>query len=203
MEVRGSEGYAEVASQFCTLSESIDFDAIHACLLPLLPDAGGRVLDVGAGSGRDAAALAARGYDVVAIEPTPAFLQAARDTHRSPRIHWLADGLPDLASLEGDRDGFDFVGCHAVWQHVPGDERARAMARVAALLRPGGVFAVGLRHGPAGAGTYYFPPDVEGTIGLARDAGLSLALRLDHQPSALPHKTHVTWTRLAFRAPSA
>jgi len=69
VEVPGVSGYSEVASRFRTLSESIEFREIHRCLLHLIPEAGATVLDVGAGTGRDAAALAAMGHSVVAVEP--------------------------------------------------------------------------------------------------------------------------------------
>lgn len=73
------------------------------------------------------------------------------------------------------------------------------MARVATSLKPNGVFALGLRHGPAGAGTYYFPANAAETVALAAGVNLAVELRLESQPSALPNKAHVTWTRLVFR----
>lgn len=199
MEVRGISGYSEVASRFCELSESIDFREIHGCILHLLPDAGAIVLDVGAGTGRDAAALAAMGHSVVAVEPMAQFLREARAKHPSPKIRWVSGSLPGLNELPAKSDPFDFVLCHAVWQHLSNAERAEAMARVASLLKPKGIFALGLRHGPAGAGTYYFPASAAETVALAAGVNLAVELRLENQPSALPNKADVTWTRLAFR----
>lgn len=46
------------------------FEEAHGGVLDLLPPAPARGLDVEAGTGRDAAALARRGYQVVAVEPT-------------------------------------------------------------------------------------------------------------------------------------
>jgi len=199
VEIPGTSGYSETASRFCELSESIDFREIHGCILHLLPDSGATVLDVGAGTGRDAAALAAMGHRVVAVEPMARFLTAARERHASPEIRWVSGSLPGLHELPAEPRAFDFVLCHAVWQHLDDEERAEAMARVAALLKPGGIFALGLRHGPPGAGKHYFPASAGETTALAATAGLTVELRLENQPSALPHKTHVTWTRLAFR----
>jgi SAM-dependent methyltransferase len=199
VEVPGISGYSEVASRFCELSESIDFREIHRCILHLLPGAGAVVLDVGAGTGRDAAALAALGHNVVAVEPMAQFLAGARAKHRSSKIRWVSGSLPGLHELPAEPDQFDFVLCHAVWQHLNTSERAEAIARVATLLKPKGVFALGLRHGRPGAGTRYFPASVAETVRLAATVSLVVELRLEDQSSALPNKTHVTWTRLAFR----
>ncbi len=199
VEVPGISGYSEVASRFCNLSESIDFREIHRCILHLLPEAGAMVLDVGAGTGRDAAALAAMGHSVVAVEPMDQFLADARAKHPSSKIRWVSGSLPGLQELPAEPDQFDFVLCHAVWQHLSNGERAEAIARLARLLKPKGVFALGLRHGPPGGGTHYFPASVAQTVALAATVNLSVELRLEDQPSALPNKTHVTWTRLAFR----
>ena len=42
--------------------EDLPFEEVHASVLDLLPDAGACVLDMGAGTGRDAAWFAANGY---------------------------------------------------------------------------------------------------------------------------------------------
>ena len=157
------------------------------------------VLDVGAGTGRDAAALAAMGHRVVAVEPMDRFLADARAKHPSSKIRWVSGSLPGLRALPAEPEQFDFVLCHAVWQHLSNGERAEAIARVATLLKPKGVFALGLRHGPSGGGTHYFPANAAQTVALAATVNLGVELRLEDQPSALPNKTHVTWTRLAFR----
>lgn len=198
-EVDGISGYSEVASRFCELSESIDFREIHGCILRFLPKPGAMILDVGAGSGRDAAALAAMGHNVVAVEPMGQFLSEARAQHSSPKIRWISGSLPGLRELPAGPNQFDFVLCHAVWQHLSNGARTEAMARVATLLKPRGLFALGLRHGPPGAGTHYFPSGVAETVALAATANLAVELCLEDQPSLLPNKTDVTWTRLVFR----
>jgi SAM-dependent methyltransferase len=77
------------------------------------------VLDVGAGSGRDAAWFAANGYDVVAVEPSDAMLAHARKLHPSSRIHWVSDSLPDLANVRRLGLSFNLILLSAVWMHIP------------------------------------------------------------------------------------
>ncbi len=197
-EVPGTHGYAAIIDAFFAIDDQLDFNVMHACLLPLLPDAPARVLDIGAGTGRDAAALAMQGFDVTAVEPTRAFLIRARALHADLAIEWHCDALPDLTRLS-DRASFQFVLVHGVWQHIDDAARESAMRRIAALTSPGGIFTVALRHGPPGAGTYYFDANATHTIQLAERCGFGCVLHLPDQPSALPDKTHVTWTRLAFR----
>ena len=50
--------------------ELIDAANVYGWLSGLLGNAPGTVLDVGAGSGRDAAWFASHGHDVVAVEPS-------------------------------------------------------------------------------------------------------------------------------------
>ena len=60
--------------------EALAFPDVHNSLLALLPAAEGALaLDVGAGSGRDAAWLAEQGFEVVAVEPS----RAMRGRHQA------------------------------------------------------------------------------------------------------------------------
>ena len=61
--------------------EAIDPAALHGWLRDLLPNAPVAVLDVGAGSGRDAAWLASLGHEVMAAEPSAAMRGEAARLH--------------------------------------------------------------------------------------------------------------------------
>ena len=191
----GTEGYAEEADALVRQYESISFAEAHRHVLHLIPSAPCRVLDIGAGTGRDAAAFAAMGHAVVAVEPTAELRARAEALHPSPRIEWLDDGLPDLARLAGWN--FDVVMLTAVWMHLDEGQRRRAMPRVARLVRGGGVAVFSLRHGPVPPGRRMFDVSAEETAGLAAAAGLGLALRLDDRADTLG-RPGVRWTRLAF-----
>ena len=196
--VSGTEGYAAEADVLARQYESITFVEAHAPYLHLIPAAPARVLDIGAGTGRDAAALAEMGHQVVAAEPTAEMRAHAARLHTSPRIEWVDDSLPDLAVLTARGDTFDLVMMTAVWMHLDDDQRRRAMPSVARLVRPGGLLTMTLRYGPVPAGRRMFVVTADETIALAADAQLSLELQLDNQPGGFG-RTDVSWTKLAFR----
>ena len=193
----GTDGYAAEAEALVSRYESIAFSDIHAAILPLLPAPPGRVVDIGAGTGRDAAGFAALGYRVTAVEPTAELRRRAVALHPSPRIDWLDDGLPDLPALAGRGAAFDVVMLTAVWMHLDADERRRAMPRLAALLRPGGVTALSLRHGPVPPGRRMFDVSAAETIALAEAHGLRCILCRTDEDAQL-RRPGVTWDRVAF-----
>ncbi len=193
----GTEGYAEEADALVARYEGLRFADLHRQVLHLIPAAPCRVLDIGAGTGRDAAAFAAMGHSVVAAEPTAELRERAAALHPSPRIEWLDDALPDLPRLSARGGRFDFVMLTAVWMHLDAGQRGRAMPRLASLVCPGGVAVFSLRHGPVPPGRRMFDVSAEETAGLAAAEGMRLALRLDDGADSLG-RPGVRWTRLAF-----
>ena len=116
----------------------------------LLPQSSASVLDIGAGSGRDAAWLAANGHDVIAVEPSAPMRAAAASLHDNPAINWIDDRLPALGAVSRSGLSFDLILLSAVWMHVPESDRPRAFRKMINLLRPGGLMAITLRLGSGG-----------------------------------------------------
>src|SRR5690606_33236915 len=77
----GTQGYGENAAALADQYESIAFADVHRDVIHLIPAAPARVADIGAGSGRDAAALARMGHAVVAAEPTPELRREGQRRH--------------------------------------------------------------------------------------------------------------------------
>lgn len=191
--------YDQRPDDFLIRYERLDTGEIHADWLSLLPTTQLLILDVGAGSGRDAAWFAERDHEVVAAEPSDDLRQQAQDIHPSPRIQWLDDQLPALESVHALDYQFDVILLSAVWMHVPPSERERAFRKLTELLKPGGHLIMTLRSEP---------PDDERTtyttsIGELRDLSRSFALEfLDGtQTEDQLGRTNLRWTSVVFRLP--
>jgi SAM-dependent methyltransferase len=198
---RGTEGYAEQAATLVTQYESISFASVHESVFHLIPSSPCRVLDIGAGTGRDAAGFAAQGHRVLAVEPTEALRTWAVASHASPRIEWLDDDLPALAGVRRRGENFDVVMLTAVWMHLDREQRRIGMPNVASLMREGGVMILSLRHGLVPSGRRMFDVGAEETIALAEAEGLRPVYRRDHADGSLS-RAGVSWTRLGFSKPA-
>ncbi|HEX6441000.1 MAG TPA: class I SAM-dependent methyltransferase [Stellaceae bacterium] len=196
VRVSGTEHYAEEAPELLKRYESIPFAEAHRAVMHLIPGKPCPVLDIGSGTGRDAAGFAALGHRVAAVEPTEEMRRGAMALHPSPLIEWLDDSLPDLPRVRARDEQFDVVMLAAVWMHLDQEQRGRAMPNVAALVQDGGVMIMTLRHGPAPPGRRMFEVSGEETIRLAEPLGLRCMLNRPAEPSL--RQPGVSWTRLAF-----
>ncbi|MFI6874473.1 class I SAM-dependent methyltransferase [Streptomyces sp. NPDC050400] len=193
---RGTSGYAETADALAVQYEEVTFEEVHVDVLRLVPAEPCRILDVGAGTGRDAAALAARGHSVVAVEPTRELRAHGQRIHADSGIDWVDDVLPDLA-LSQHAGRFDAVFATAVWMHLDADERRHAMARIAALLVPGGRFFVNLRHGPVPESRRMFAVSAAETVELGSTYGLRTVHRSERPD--LHGRDNVWWSSLVLQ----
>jgi SAM-dependent methyltransferase len=205
--VSGTEGYAEQAEDLFRRYEGIAAADAHRPILHLIPTSPCRVLDIGSGTGRDAAWFASLAHRVVAIEPTDALRLTAMALHPSPQIEWLNDSLPDLALLRSRSETFDLVMLTAVWMHLDQVLRQQAMPNLAALVRAGGTAIMKIRHGPVAPGRRMFEISPEETIELAGRHGLHPVLNLRTESSQEANRlAGITWTNLALlkgKAPAA
>jgi SAM-dependent methyltransferase len=167
--------------EFTAAYEAFGFEEIHADALPFLPSTPGLVLDVGAGSGRDAAWFANHGWEVIAAEPAKALREEARRLHADARIRWVDDRLPGLISIHQLGLGFDLIWLSGVWQHVRPEERARAMRKLVTLLKPGGRIMMTLRHGPAPDDRPMWPVNAMELERLGLDHGLALRVATERR----------------------
>ncbi|MBX7466747.1 class I SAM-dependent methyltransferase [Streptomyces sp. MAG02] len=165
-------GYGEAADVLVEQYESVTFGDVHRDVLHLFPSRPGTILDIGAGSGRDAAALAGQGHVVVAAEPTEELRRLGQRIHADRDIEWVDDSLPEMRVLRGRGARFDLILLTAVWMHLDAQQRSLAMGAVAQMLLPQGRVVLSLRHGPVPAGRRMFDVSADETVELARGQGL-------------------------------
>ncbi len=134
MDAKTAEFYALNAAEVAARYESAASPVEPYYSLAFAP--GARVLDIGAGSGRDLAALLRAGYDGYGVEPSAGLRQAAIGAHPALAARLIEGALPAIGTPFGG--GFDGVVCCAVLMHVPEGEIFDAALALRGLLMPHG-----------------------------------------------------------------
>ena len=198
------DGYAADAPALIPRFEALSSEAVLAPAMALLPTEPCRVLEVGAGTGRDAAWLASRGHRVVAVEPVAALREAGMALHPSPNITWMDDRLPDLAEVRRRGEAYDLILAIAVWQHLRPEHHARAIASLAALTAAKGRLILSLREGPGAPTRPCFPACPAEINSAAKASGLTPILhRRTPSIQQANRDAGVTWCWLGFERGSA
>ncbi len=179
--------------------ERVAPERMHAWVADLMPATPAAALDVGAGSGRDAAWLSSRGYEVVAVEPSPGMRAIARERHPEPSIRWLADSLPALQRTVETDLAFGLILLSAVWMHVAPADRPLAFRTLVHLLEPGGLIVLSLRHGPAEAARAMHPVSADEIRRLAADHEAFVERCVADEDHL--DRPELRWTRMAVRLP--
>lgn len=193
------EGYRAEAAELIAQYEALSAAEVLAPVRDLLPASPCRILEIGAGTGRNAAWLAAMGHHVVAVEPVGDFRSAGASLHPSPNIAWIDGRLPELEALEQHGDPFDLVLLIGVWQHLAPERHAGALERLAGLMTQGGRLILSIRHGPGAPTRPCFPCDVEKMILWGESARLRLVRRAEAASIQKRNRdAGVTWTWLCF-----
>lgn len=167
-----NKGYEQEAQALLKQYEAVNPEVVHAGYLSLLPMKPSIVLDVGAGSGRDAAYFADQGHRVVAVEPTKSLRLGAQNIHAGKDIEWIDDLLPDLSQVKVLGLRFDLIMLSAVLMHLDEEQRVKTLATLASLLSPDGRIVMSLRHGPVPEGRQMFDIGREEILRLAEENGL-------------------------------
>jgi SAM-dependent methyltransferase len=164
----GVSGYASTFADLVARGADVDGEAR---LADAIAPRGARILDAGAGMGRVAAALAARGHDVVAVEPDAALVEQSRRTYPDLPVVPL-----DILGLGDEHGPFDVIVCVGnVMIFLAEGTEVAVLTRLRELLAPGGRILVGfhLHGGPASA--RHYPADEFAADAAA--AGLRVELR--------------------------
>jgi SAM-dependent methyltransferase len=135
-----SRFYADNAATYVSALSDASLKRLDAFLEAL--SAGASILELGCGSGRDSAAMIARGFDVL---PTDGIAEMAGEA--SSR---LSIPVPVLRFQDIDMvSAFDGVWANACLLHVPRSELGDILRKIHAALRPCGVFYASFKAGGA------------------------------------------------------
>ncbi len=139
--------YKENAVIFSEQYNAIDSLQVHSDWLEFLPKVGSKILDIGAGSGRDALWLEKEGYNVKAVEPAKEFIALFKNKHPSSGVDWIVDSLPKLNCFSSLNNEFDFILLSAVWMHLPKENRSEAFKTLSKLNKKNSLLVMSLRYG--------------------------------------------------------
>ena len=126
--------YAENAAQVAERYESVvsDLSAHFADSF----SKGGKILDIGCGSGRDLAVLHKLGFDCYGVDPVLKFVEIAQRLHPELENRIALGKLPDLqVPFNGNFDG---VLCSAVLMHIEIEQLPATATAIKSCLKLGG-----------------------------------------------------------------
>ncbi|MFG2168386.1 class I SAM-dependent methyltransferase [Micromonospora chersina] len=106
--------------------------------------AGARLLEIGAGTGQDSAWFQREGLAVVAADLSPAMVEHCRS--KGIEAHVM-----DFLRLDFPANSFDAVFAMNCLLHVPNQDLPAVLAAIRTILRPGGLFFVGVYGGAESA----------------------------------------------------
>ena len=131
--------YDQHADAFVERTAHLSMEHVYEPFLALVPR-GGRILDAGCGSGRDAAEFAKRGYRMTAFDGSPQMAERAAARTGFEVLTMTFEAV----DWQGEFDG---VWASASLLHLPAESLRSAVSRLVQALRPDGVLFVSMKEG--------------------------------------------------------
>ena len=166
MQDRTIQYYKDNAGNYVKQTVNADMGGMYVDFLAYIPQ-GGRILDVGFGSGRDLAYFSKQGYLAHGIDLVEEFVLRARKEGLSAKV----GDFHDLPFEE------EFDGIWACASLLHSDNLPLAFENLSRALKVGGVFYLSMKYGK-GKGMdgerFYQYVDEEMLISLAKNSGLTV-----------------------------
>ncbi|WP_130833795.1 class I SAM-dependent methyltransferase [[Erwinia] mediterraneensis] len=131
--------YQNHSQDFFADTVNVDMSGLYEMFTRYL-NPGNRVLDAGCGSGRDAKAFQAMGYQVDAFDASAEMVMLARQHTGLPVQQLTFNNVSWQQKYEG-------IWCCASLLHVPARELPGVMQKLVAALKPGGVWYISFKYG--------------------------------------------------------
>lgn len=133
------EYYDENSEKFLADTANVEFGELQSRFASML-SAGGRVLDLGCGSGRDSLAFLKAGFDVDAIDGSKQMVEAAKSLTGLDVVQALFD--------EYEPDGlYDGIWACSSLLHVASDDLSFLIEKYSKALKPNGIFYLSFKLG--------------------------------------------------------
>lgn len=122
------------------LSSAVEERPVYIDMLRDLLQEGAKILDVGAGLGRDVHLLSKEGFDVRGAEPNEELIARGRRHFRIPENRLRVGSLPDLKDVREHQ--YDAVLCALVLHHLPDSALLDALYALKQQLSVGGLLLI-------------------------------------------------------------
>ncbi len=113
-----------------------------AAFLAEFAEPGGRVLELGVGTGRLALPLAARRFQVVGIDSSPAMLAKLRAKPGGSAVSVVEGDFAEVSTIVDGEYDVVFIAFNSLFELLDQDAQCRCVAGAESRLAPGGVFVV-------------------------------------------------------------
>ena len=176
------------AESFIAGTANVEFGGLQRKFADMLPQ-GGRVLDLGCGSGRDSLAFLKAGFKVDAMDGSAAMAKAASELTGLPVAHALFDKYEPQGIYDG------IWACSSLL-HVPADQLPATIAKYAQALKPGGVFYLSFKlgsHNGMRNGRWFTDLDVPAFQALVGHVPTLEIDRMEITPDARPGRKSEKW----------
>jgi ubiquinone/menaquinone biosynthesis C-methylase UbiE len=142
MDIQTIDTYNKMAKEYD--DETVDFwrrfPSTFIDEFKRLTHNGGKILDVGSGPGRDGLILKEHGFDVVCLDASDAMIKLCASKG-------LNAVVGDMLKLPFSNNEFDAVWAYTSLLHVHKKDIATALNEIYRVLKPKGLFALGMIEG--------------------------------------------------------
>jgi SAM-dependent methyltransferase len=122
-------------------TEGIVQKEVHPFVMEALPLFHGRVLDLGCGTGRHSLFLAAKGFEVVALDASKTGIEILKKRIKDENTKGIRTVVGDMSELPFPDAYFGAVISTNVIHHATFDKIEKTFSEVRRVLEPGGIFA--------------------------------------------------------------